>query len=104
MSDSTLDYYRPQDPKPPAPESGVFAVGSLLCIGVPVLGAAIRNGPLFLVGGLFSAIVGVLLGLSGLLRAMRSSTGLITFCSMALAANLLVGTYFLWLFFVRGLC
>jgi len=103
MSDSTLSYFNPKPPHPPRP-SASFAVASSLCIGIPIFGAAIRNGPLFLLGGLFSPLVGFMLGLIGLFRSQRSGAGLIAFCSMALGANALVGGYFFWLIFVHGLC
>jgi hypothetical protein len=102
--DSPIDYYRPLAPKPPRRESASFGVGSALCIGVPVLGAAIQNGPLFLIGGLIAPVAGVILGLIGLLRSWRSGAVLVSFNSLALGANALVGIYFSWLLFVHGIC
>ena len=104
MNDSTLDYYRPTGPKPPDRHSAGFGYGSLLCLGVPIFGAIIRNGPLFILGGLISPIMGVVLGLVGFFGSLRTSAGPNALCAVSVGANALLGSYFFWLFFVHGLC
>jgi hypothetical protein len=80
--------------------ANVLGFGALMCLCFPVAGYVSAIGPLFLGGGLFAPLVGVVLALVGILAEPRAAV----LCSIALAINLSVWIFFAWLIFVHGLC
>ena len=92
MSNLPLDYRTPE-PKPPNTSlARLLAALSLGVLAVPIIGGAIRSGPLFLLGGLIAPLVGMILAGTGLARG-RGSGGHVA-CGVALLITLLVATFF----------
>jgi hypothetical protein len=100
MAQVPLEYRGPEPKRqPPDPvATGVLAASSLGMAAVPFVGLWMRNGPLFLVGGLIAPVIGTIIAVTGILRGWSFA------CGFALLANAVVAAGFVWLIFVRGLC
>jgi hypothetical protein len=104
VSNLPLDYRGRPDPdeRPADPFVNVIlATVSLGMIAVPVIGAATRNGAMFIFGGLLAPVLGMVL--AGVVM-VKGRPGGVTLCGFALIANAIFSAFFIWRVFVVGLC
>ena len=99
MSSEPLNY---DTPSPRGGGSPALPAMSFACLLVPIAGLVMRNGPIFLCGGMLMPVAGLALGIAGV--AKPCGTGGLVSSSIAIGLNGLALAYFVWLIFVHGLC
>ena len=101
-SDGPVLPYRAPSRRVEGTSAGTLGGFSLLCTVAPIVGFAVRSGPMYLIG-LPLSFVGLALGLGAIVASVKAST----VSSLGIAATIVNGLsafYFVWLFFVHGLC
>src|SRR5262245_13186652 len=101
-ADREVLQYRTPAPRAASTSAGALGGFSLVCIVVPIVGFAFRSGPLFLIG-LPLSFVGVALGIGAIVASAKASS-VSALGILGTVGNGLSAAYFIWLFFVRGLC